>query len=281
MTAAVHIDGATRLYAIVGDPVVQVRSAGVFTQRFADAGHNAVLVPAQVGLDDFETVIPGLMALGNLDGLLVTAPLKAAATAYATHLGRAAACIGAVNALRREPDGSWTGDIFDGAGFVRGFERKGHDLRARRVLMFGAGGAGSAIAFALADAGVRSVHVVSPDEGRGARLIDALRQAFPSFEAAAAGAMRDGYDMIVNASPVGMRAGDGLPGDIGPLAPGTLVGDVVVSDAPTAIVQRAIDRGCAWTNGRDMHGGQVDAIMAFFAPRLTAVAPSAKPPMRP
>jgi shikimate dehydrogenase len=277
MTAAVHVDGATRLYAIVGDPVVQVRSAGVFTQRFADAGHNAVLVPAQVGLDQFETVIPGLMALGNLDGLLVTAPLKAAAAAYATRLGRTAACIGAVNALRREDDGSWTGDIFDGAGFVRGFERKGHPVLGRRVLMFGAGGAGSAIAFALADAGARSLHIVSPDAARGQRLADALRSSFPDFEAALAGDARESYDMIINASPVGMHAGDGLPGDIGPLAPGTLVGDVVVSETPTAIVRHAIDRGCAWANGHDMHGGQVDAIMAFFAPRLTAAAVPIQP----
>lgn len=269
MSRPVRITGATRLYAIVGDPIVQVRSAEVFTQRFADDGIDAVLVPAQVSIDDYESVIPGLMRLGNLDGLLVTAPLKEKLTRFASRLGAAAQCIGAVNALRRESDGSWSGDIFDGAGFVRGIERKGGPVRGRRVLMFGAGGAGSAIACALAEAGVQSIRIVNPDAAKIAVLAAALQRAFPACEVAAAAASRDGFDMVVNASPVGMRPDDGLPGDIGPLKAGTLVGDVVVSEAPTAIVCQAIEHGCTWANGRDMHSGQVDAIIGFLAPSPT------------
>ncbi len=267
MSANVRITGTTRLYAIVGDPIVQVRSAEVFTQRFADAGIDAVLVPMQVSLDTFEKIIPALMAVGNLDGLLVTAPLKEAMARYAGRLGAAAACIGAVNALRREADGSWTGDMFDGAGFVRGIERKGERLRGRRVLMFGAGGAGSAIACALAEAGVHSIRIVSPDPARSARLVAAVQRVFADCDVAIASARRDDIDMVVNASPVGMRPGDGLPGDIGRLTAGTLVGDVVVAAAPTALIQQAIDHGSHWVNGHDMHAGQIEAILAFLAAR--------------
>ncbi len=266
MSQPVRITGATRLYAIVGDPIVQVRSAEVFTQRLADEGINAVLVPAQVSIDSFEIVVPGLMALGNLDGLLVTAPLKEKLVRFASRLGAAAACIGAVNALRREADGTWGGDIFDGAGFVRGIERKGERVEGRRVLMFGAGGAGSAVACALVEAGVRSIRIVNPDPGKIALLAAALQRAFPACDVGPAGASRDGFDMVVNASPIGMRPGDGLPGEIGALSEGVLVGDVVVSDAPTAIIRQAIEHNCAWVNGRDMHSGQIDAIMGFLAP---------------
>lgn len=265
--ARVRVTGATRLYAIVGDPIVQVRSAEAFTQRFADEGIDAVLLPMQVSLDRVDTVIPGLIALGNLDGLLVTAPLKETLARYASRLGAAARCIGAVNALRREADGSWSGDMFDGAGFVRGIERKGERLRGRRVLLFGAGGAGSAIACALAEAGVASIRIASPDPARGARLVAAVERAFPGCDVGSATAERDGIDMVVNASPVGMKPGDGLPGDIGPLAPHTLVGDVVVNEAPTALIRQAIESGCPWADGRDMHAGQIDAIMTFLAPR--------------
>jgi shikimate dehydrogenase len=115
MTSTLKITGATRLYAIVGDPIVQVRSPEVFTERFAGAGINAVLVPAHVPIARFDEVIPALMALGNLDGLLVTVPFKARMLPFANRLGPTAACIGAVNSLRREADGSWTGDMFDGA----------------------------------------------------------------------------------------------------------------------------------------------------------------------
>ena len=127
---------------------------------------NAVLVPALVPAEHFDKIIPGLMALGNLDGLLVTVPFKARMVPFASRLGATAQCISAVNALRREADGSWTGDMFDGEGFLRGVERKGERIRGRRVLMFGAGGAGSAVACALAGAGVESIGIVDPNAGR-------------------------------------------------------------------------------------------------------------------
>lgn len=267
MTSTLRITGATRLYMIVGDPIVQVRSPEVYTERFAAAGMNAVLVPAQVCAERFDEVIPALMSLGNLDGLLVTAPFKARMLPFASQLGAAAACIGAVNALRREADGSWSGDMFDGAGFVRGIEAKGERVRGRRVLMFGAGGAGSAIACALAGAGVKSIHIVNPDPRRSETLAVALRKAFPDCSVATANSRPTDVDMIVNASPVGMRPGDGMPGDIGALTADTLVGDVVISESPTALIQHALRHGCSWVDGREMHSGQIEAIMTFFAPR--------------
>ena len=266
MTTALRITGATRLYAIVGDPIVQVRSPEVYTELFAAAGLGAVLVPAQVAVERFDKVIPALMSLGNLDGLLVTAPFKARMLPFANRLGAAARCIGAVNALRREADGSWTGDIFDGAGFVRGIEQKGERIRGRRVLIFGAGGAGSAIACALAGAGVRSIDIIDSGSGRAEALALVLRKAFPDCAVVAATAKDTDVDMIVNASPVGMRSDDGMPGDIGPLAADTLVGDVVISESPTALIRHALRHGCKWVNGRDMHSGQIGAIMNFFHP---------------
>ncbi len=76
--------------------------------------------------------------------------------------------------------------------------------------------------------------------------------------------------MIVNATPVGMRPDDGMPAVIGPLPPGTLVGDVVISNAPTALIRHAASCGCPWVAGKDMHSGQIEGIMSFFAPRGTA-----------
>lgn len=266
MTNASRITGATRLYAILGDPIVQVRSPEVFTERFAAANVNAVLVPALVPAEHFDKIIPALMALGNLDGLLVTVPFKARMVPFASRLGAAAKCIGAVNALRREVDGSWTGDMFDGEGFVRGIERKGERLRGRRVMLFGAGGAGSAIACALAGAKVESIRIVDPDAGRVEALVEALRRAFPDCDLAAATSKAADVDMIVNASPVGMRPGDGMPGDIGTLSSDTLVGDVVISESPTALIQHGLRHGCRCVNGHDMHSGQIEAITNFFAP---------------
>lgn len=265
MTDGVRITGATRLYAIVGDPIAQVRSPGVFTERFAAKGIDAVLVPAHVPADRFDATVPALLGLGNLDGLLVTVPFKVRMVRFADRLGAAATGVGALNALRRERDGSWTGDMFDGAGFVRGAERKGERVRGRRVALFGAGGAGSAVAFALADAGVRSIGVIDTAPGRAEALVERIRGAFPACALAVAERAPAEVDMLINASPVGMQPGDGMPGEIGLLPADTLVGDVVIADAPTALIRHAMQCGCRFVDGRDTHAGQVDAILAFFA----------------
>jgi shikimate dehydrogenase len=260
------ITGATRLYAIIGDPIAQVRSPEVFTARFAEAGIDAVMIPVHVPEQRFDAIAPAVLALGNLDGVLVTVPFKARMARFATRVGATAKTIGAVNALRREADGSWTGDMFDGVGFVRGIERKAERIRGRRVALFGAGGAGSAIACALADAGVQSIDVIDTDGRKAAMLVEMLARAFPACAFAAPSSFRSsGVDMIVNASPVGMRPDDRPPGDIGPLDAGTLVGDVVITATPTALIRHAMQYGCSSVDGRDMHGGQVEALLAFFA----------------
>ncbi|WP_253185568.1 shikimate dehydrogenase family protein [Burkholderia plantarii] len=259
------IDGATRLYAIVGDPVAQVRSPAVYTEAFARAGRNALLFAAQVGDARFDEAVRGLMALGNLDGLLVTSPHKARMAPLAARLSPRAAIVGAVNALRREPDGSWSGEMFDGVGFVAAARRVA-PLAGLRALVFGCGGAGAAIAAELAADGVREIALLDPDRARAARLAGELAQHFPACRA---GIERDGgaYDIVINASTVGMRDGDALPGEPGPLTARSIVGDVVLRPeaSPTTLVARARQAGARIVSGRDMHAGQVDAILDFFA----------------
>jgi shikimate dehydrogenase len=261
----VTINGATRLYGIIGNPIAQVRSPETFTPAFAASGVNAVMLPIQVLPDAFDLSVRGLMALGNLDGFLVTVPYKARMVAYATRLGDTARTIGAVNALRREADGSWSADIFDGKGFVTGARRKGHVLSGRRAAQFGAGGAGSAIACELVAAGVQSLAIIDIVRERAEKLAEALKRTFPAADVRAAEAVPPGSTMIVNASTVGMKPGDGLPAEIGPVAAGTLIGDVINTDAHSPIIALAAKSGCPYVTGKDMHAGQGEALLAFFA----------------
>lgn len=263
--STLKINGATRLYAILGNPIAQVRSPETFSAAFADAGLNAIMLPAQVLPEHFETSVRGLMALGNLDGLIVTVPYKARMTSYATRLGDTARCIGAINALRREGDGTWTGDMFDGAGFVTGARRKGYALEGRRVALFGAGGAGSAIACALIGAKVASIAIIDPATDRAEALVNALRGTFAHADVRRAERVPAGSTMIVNASTLGMRPGDGLPGDLGPLTPDTLIGDVINVDAHSPMIAHAVRHGCPYVAGREMHAGQGEALCRFFA----------------
>ncbi|MBN3756604.1 shikimate dehydrogenase [Paraburkholderia sp. Tr-20389] len=259
-----NIDGATRLYAIIGDPVVQVRSPAVYTAHFAQHDVNAVMVAAQASRESFDTAMRGLMALGNLDGLLITSPHKTAALAFADALSTRAKIVGAINALRREADGSWTGDMFDGVGFVSAAQ-KISTIEGKRALLFGCGGAGAAIAAELAAHGARSISLVDPDTDRAQALRAALAAQFDGCDVTVD---HDGalHDIVINASIVGMKDGDGLPGDPGEVGPRTLVGDVVLRPpaTPTALVRFARDAGAQVVTGQEMHGGQLDAISAFF-----------------
>jgi shikimate dehydrogenase len=266
MNALSSISGKTRLYAIVGDPIVQVRSPEVYCRELANAGIDAVLVPMHIAAADIRDVLPAVLKLRNLDGVLVTSPFKADALAIADRVHPRAKRVGAVNALRREADGTWFGDMFDGEGFVRGLLAHGHHIEGTRALVIGCGGAGSAIAGALMDAGVKSITLFDKDEARASALARLLAQESRDCVVEAASASAAGKDLIINASVVGMQDNDGMPVDLGPLDSSVIVGDVVLRpvESPTALIAHARRYGCPVATGVDMHSGQIDAILEFF-----------------
>src|SRR5207302_148249 len=92
------VDGATRLYCIIGDPVAQTGSPRVFSARFRAAGRNALLVPFHVPGAAFEPTVRGIMALANLDGIIVTVPYKARMLPFVDRVLATAQKVGAVNA---------------------------------------------------------------------------------------------------------------------------------------------------------------------------------------
>src|SRR5215470_9682986 len=174
------VDGATRLYCIIGDPVAQTGSPRVYSERFRAAGHNAILVPFHVPGAAFEPTVRGIMALGNLDGIIVTVPFKPRMLQFADRILPTAQKVGAVNALRREPDGQWTGDMFDGRGMVRAITATSGPVAGRNVMLIGAGGAGSAIACALAEAGAASITLCDVDEGKARALAARVAAVAPA-----------------------------------------------------------------------------------------------------
>jgi shikimate dehydrogenase len=196
----------------------------------------------------------------------VTLPFKADALAIADRVHPRARRVGAVNALRRDADGGWFGDMFDGEGFVRGLLAHGHRVDGRRALVIGCGGAGSAIAGALMDAGVKEITVFDKDETRASSLARLLAQESHDCLVEAGSANAAGKDLIVNASIAGMQDNDGMPVDLGPLDSSVIVGDVVLRpvDHPTALIAHARQYGCPVVTGIDMHSGQINAILEFF-----------------
>ncbi len=256
-------NGATRLLGIVGDPVAQVRSPPLWRALFRHNNMNAVCVPFHVTPPDLAKFVTGLRAVENLMGLIVTIPHKGTAAKLAGALTERARKVGAANILRPLPEGRWEGDCLDGLGFVRALEADGHHADGRRALVVGAGGVGSAIAFALAEAGVRSVAISDIDAER-ARALSQRIMVLTGVASSVVPATGAGFDLIVNASPLGMRAEDPLPLDLDGLTAGAIVGDVVISREPTPILKAARDRGCHVQPGAAMTDHQVAAMAEFL-----------------
>jgi len=258
------IDGSTRLIGIVGDPIAQVKSPLVLNPRFKMAGLNTVLVPFHVLPEAFDASLRGLMALGNLDGLIVTVPYKARAMGLVDRIEPMAAKTGAINAMRREADQSWSGDMFDGRGLVRGLADEGLSVAGRSVMLIGAGGAGSAVAVAFAEAGASPIALHDIDRAKASVLAARVTKAIPAAQPHVAEARARGFDIMVNATPVGMASGDGLPADIGALSSFQLVIDVIAAPEVTPLLAKARAAGCRTVGGKAMLTGQAAELEKFF-----------------
>ncbi len=266
MNERIEVTGRTALYAIAGDPVAQVGAPARFNRLCRERGHDGVLVPLRVAAGELAAAFAGLRRIGNLRGLIFTIPHKIPMAALVDRLAPAARAAGAVNAARREADGAWTGDMFDGRGCVAAARAAGHGIAGREALQIGAGGVGRAIAFAFAEAGAArlAIHDIAP--GRAAALAADVARAFPRTAAAAPdGPPRAaGHDTIVNASPLGMKPGDPPPVPPGAAGRGMLAIDVVLADRPTPFLAAAAEHGAAVQNGRAMLEAQIGAIAGFF-----------------
>jgi shikimate dehydrogenase len=259
------ITGATRLIGIVGDPVVQVRSPELYNPRLAKAGANAVLIPLHVPAATFERTMPALQQLGNLAGLIFTVPFKERAAAFSDEILPTGQQVGAVNAMRRAPDGRWIADMFDGAGLVRALAGIGAPPAGKRILLIGAGGAGRAIAMSLARAGTAALTLCDLDAAKLAQLASDVRRFYPDCTVTASEpAVAAGHEIVVNATPVGMSPGDGLPIPIGPLDPGCTIFDIVPKPDVTPLMAYGLEAGCKVGGGRLMVDGQADAVLEFL-----------------
>ena len=259
------VTGTTRLFAIIGDPIAQVRSPEVFAALFAARGIDAVMVPMRVAPADLETALSGLAAIANLEGLIATVPHKIACARLARALGPVARLAGGANALRRHPDGGFEGEMFDGIGFVAALRAAGEDPAGKRVLVVGAGGVGSAIAAALLREGPARLALVDVARERAQALADRLRGAGGATAVEVASTPEPaGFEIVVNATPLGMRPDDGLPLDPERVDPGALVADVIMKPPRTRLLERAASRGCRVLEGRHMLDRQAPLIADYF-----------------
>jgi shikimate dehydrogenase len=258
------IRGTTTLIAHFGDPIAPVKSPMIYNPYFESSGIDAVVVPMGVRSADYPAVLKAVFQFTNIRGALVTMPHKVTTIGLVHECTTAVHIAGSCNAVLRRPDGSLLGDMFDGAGFVRGAERKGVRLGGTRCLVVGTGGVGSAIAAALAAAGPSTISLFDANAAGADALAARLRQHYPKLEVRTGSNDPAGYDLVVNATPLGMNADDPLPLDVSRLSPRTFVGEVVMKQEVTPLLRAARERGCQIQVGTDMLFEQIPLYLEFF-----------------
>jgi shikimate dehydrogenase len=258
-----YITGKTRLYGLVGDPLTAAKSPQLLNQVFAEQRVDAACVPFWVKAGNLSAFVTGARAMANLSGLLVTMPHKQRMLEFVDELHPTARQVGALNVIRCEADGRWVGAIFDGVGCVLGMQWEGNHPANKSVLLVGAGGAGRAIAFAIASAGASKLTISDADEHRAGDLAASVAVETRCDTRSGPPDPR-GFDVVINATPLGMKADDAMPIDPERLAPGAIVVDIINASEPTPLRRAAQARGCRTQDGGPMHQGQALHALKFL-----------------
>jgi shikimate dehydrogenase len=258
------IRGTTTLIAHLGYPTEAFKAPMIYNPYFEHAGIDAVVVPMGVRPEHYARFVNALFTLTNIRGALVTMPHKVTTVALLDEVTPTVRVAGSCNAILRRDDGRLVGDMFDGAGFVRGLKRKGLELRGSHALVVGCGGVGSAIAASLAAEGLRELALFDVHAASAEGLAARLRQHYPQLAVRIGSNDPAGCELVVNATPMGMNDGDPLPVDVSRIAPTAFVGEVVMKHEMTAFLKAAQAHGCCVQVGTDMLFEQIPAYLEFF-----------------
>jgi shikimate dehydrogenase len=258
-------DGNTLIFATPGNPVAQIRLPQVMDAVFGALGVNAVWLPMQVDEAGLAVVLQGLRTIRNFRGITVAIPHKPTIVAMLDRLTRPAQASGSVNLVRLEPDGALLGDMVDGAGFVRGLALHGHSLQGKSAWLVGTGGGGSAIAAAVAEAGVERLYLSEAVHRRADAVAERLAIYYPTLPVAIVEAPPQAVDFAINATPCGLQPNDPLPFDPERFAPGTIVCDIIMKPRETALLAAARRHGLAVHHGQHMLDAQIPMYLDFLA----------------
>lgn len=264
-----NIDGNTELIAHIGYPTHSFKSPLIYNPYFEKEGINALVVPMGCKGEHYPAFLRSVFQLSNIRGALITMPHKVTTVGLLDEVTPTVKVAGACNAVKMDAQGRLVGDMFDGAGFVRGVQRKGFNLTGKRVMVVGTGGVGSAIAASMAAEKIAAISLFDVNTASCEALAQRLVKEYPTIQVGIGSNDPEGHDLVVNATPMGMNEGDPLPLDVSRLAPNTFVGEVVMRTEMTAFLQAAQQRGCRVQVGSDMLFEQIPAYLEYFGFKTT------------
>lgn len=251
-----RISGHTRLYALIGSPVGHSGSPAMYNYSFEKLGIDAAYLAFDVPVEKTEDAVKALATL-HAGGFNVTMPCKTAVAQLADRLSPAAELVGACNTVIFEEDGTMTGHMTDGTGFVRNLKEHGVDIKGKKIVLLGTGGAATAIAVQAALDGVAEIAIFNRKDGfyaNGEKTVEKIRKAVPSIgnvyiedldNKELLGEIIGRSDILINATRAGMSPlEDVIPVPAGFLRPELAVADVVYNPKETLLIKKAKEAGC-------------------------------------
>ncbi|MFC1601751.1 shikimate dehydrogenase [Candidatus Sumerlaeota bacterium] len=250
------ITGKTNIVGVLGWPVEHSLSPPMHNAAYAQMGLDYAYVPFPVAPEQLERALAGL-AVAGVRGLNLTIPHKRQVIELLDEISDEARQIEAVNTLKLE-DGRLLGFNTDRYGFTEAVTETGFSFDGCAVVMLGAGGVACAMGFGAADAGASSLTILNRTVEKARDLAGRIAVYFPDLalsvhgpDAPQARQAVTEADIVLNATSIGMRAGDDAPVPVDWLAPRTYVYDTVYN-RPTRLLAAARERGCRALDGATM-----------------------------
>lgn len=244
-----EISGKTKILGLIGYPVTHTLSPAMHNAAFKVLGLDYVYLAFEVNPMDLEGAFSGIRSL-NFAGVNVTIPHKEAVLSLLDEVDREASVIGAVNTVVNR-DGKLCGFNTDGRGFIESLKEEGILTEQKKVFILGAGGASRAIAFSLALHKASTVAIFDVDQNKAQELLQDVSKVEPLCHVVMGNPENIGdYDIIINATPLGLKDSDPFP-----LRPELIKSDIVVYDViyrHTKLLEEAKSKGAKTVNGSGM-----------------------------
>ncbi|MFE4812296.1 MULTISPECIES: shikimate dehydrogenase [Bacillaceae] len=252
-----------KIYGVMGDPIAHSMSPDIHNDAFEKENIEAVYHHFHVTKEGLNDAVKGMKALG-IEGFNITIPHKTSIIPFLDEVDELALAIGAVNTVVNK-NGRFIGYNTDGKGFFKSLcDEISGDIKAKKTLVIGAGGAARAIYFTLVKEGVKQVDIANRTKERAAQLVsdcpyDKVSKAFSIIEAEESLSQ---YDLIIQTTSSGMSPElDHSPLKVDQLKTGAIVSDIIYNPLQTKLLREAGEKGAITQNGLGMFINQ--AALAF------------------
>ena len=260
--------GTTKIYGCLADPIDHVKAPTIFSTIFKEKNIDAVMIPVHVKKENLENVITSLKKIKNFQGMTVTIPHKKTVANLCDHLEHDAAFTKSVNWIKFDKDRKLIGNNFDGQGFVAGFLSQNFLIKNKKVCIFGAGGAAVSIAYSLAKQKIKSLQIINRNFDKARELINKIKiidkDLYIEVIKYRDNYLLNDYDIIINATSLGLHKDDILPFDVNKTSPNAVIADIIMQPQETKLLKKAKCLGRPVHFGKYMIESQIDLAGNFL-----------------